>query len=331
MVRSPAAPKRDITVSTRVDKVGPRPQAFRALRATAAILFTVIMLIPVVWLSMTAFKSRPDAVAVPPKVFFQPTLEGFVSLLTSRRQLSNAEVARFQQRDDLNFIDRIALKRGQAVVGQSDFLRHLTNSLIIATASTFLSVFFGLLAAYAFSRFRVRGEADLLFFILSTRMLPPVVVTIPIFLMYRAVGLYDTHLGLILLYTAFNLSFAVWLLKGFLDEIPKEYEEAALVDGYTRLQAFRKIVLPQATTGIAATVVFSFIFAWNEYAFALMLTSSVARTAPPSLPANLGTGGIEWAAIAAGSMAFLIPVVILTFALRKHLLRGVTFGAIRKG
>ena len=109
---------RDVTVSTRVDKVGARPQVFRSLRATVAILFTVIMLIPVVWLSMTAFKSRPDAVAVPPKVFFQPTLEGFVSLLTSRRQLSNAEVARYEQRDDLNFIDRIALKRGQAVIGR---------------------------------------------------------------------------------------------------------------------------------------------------------------------------------------------------------------------
>jgi multiple sugar transport system permease protein len=136
---------------------------------------------------------------------------------------------------------------------------------------------------------------------------------------------------MILLYTAFNLSFAVWLLKGFIDEIPREYEEAALVDGYTRLQAFRKIVLPQAATGIAATTVFAAIFSWNEYAFALMLTSNVARTAPPSIPLVLGVGGIEWAAIAAGSLAFLIPAVLLTFALRKHLLRGVTFGAIRKG
>lgn len=330
-VRSPAAPKRAVTISTRVDAVGTLPRLLLTLRATLVIAFTLIMLIPVAWMMMTAFKSRPDAVAAPPKVFFQPTLEGFVSLLTSRRQLSAEEMERYRQRDDLSFVDRVALKRGQAVTGPSDFLRHLTNSLIIASASTFLSVLFGLLAAYAFSRFRVRGEGDLLFFILSTRMLPPVVVTIPIFLMYRAVGLHDTHLGLILLYTAFNLSFAVWLLKGFLDEIPKEYEEAALVDGYTRLQVFRKVVLPQATTGIAATVVFCFIFAWNEYAFALMLTSSMARTAPPSLPATLGTGGIEWAAIAAGSMAFLIPVVILTFALRRHLLRGVTFGAIRKG
>jgi multiple sugar transport system permease protein len=185
-------------------------------------------------------------------------------------------------------------------------------------------------AAYAFSRFKVAGEEDLLFFILSTRMLPAVVVAVPLFLLYRQLGLHDTRLGMVLLYTVFNLSLTVWLLKGFIDEIPKEYEEAALVDGYTRFQAFYKIVLPQASTGIAATTVFSFIFAWNEYAFALMMTSQNARTAPPSIATMLGRGGIEWSAIAAGTLAFLIPVIIITFALRNYLLRGVTFGAIRQ-
>ena len=179
---------------------------------------------------------------------------------------------------------------------------------------------FGLFAAYAFSRFRVAGKGDLLFFILSTRMLPPVVVTIPIFLLYRQLGLYDTTIGLIILYTVFNLSFSVWLMKGFIDEIPREYEEAALVDGYSRLQAFFKIVLPQTITGLAATTVFCLIFAWNEYAFAVMLTAQKARTAPPSIPSVLGTGGIEWAQIAAGAMGFLIPVAIVTFALRNYLL-----------
>jgi multiple sugar transport system permease protein len=216
------------------------------------------------------------------------------------------------------------------ILGPSQFSSRLRNSLIISFASTVLAVTLGLLAAYAFSRYDIPGKGDWLFFILSTRMLPPVVVTIPIFLMYRAVGLYDVHIGMILLYTTFNLSFSVWLLKGFIDEIPKEYEEAALVDGYSRLQAFRKIVLPQAVTGIAATAVFCLIFAWNEYAFALMLTGDKARTAPPSIPSMLGVGGIEWGSIAAGSLLFLIPVVIVTFALRRYLLRGVTFGAIRQ-
>lgn len=331
MLQSPSAPKQPVTISTRVDKVGARPAFWRSFRATLAVLIAAITLLPAVWMAMTAFKSQPDAVSAPPKVFFRPTLEGFVGLLTARRQLTPSEIEEYRQRTDLNWVERIVARRGQVIIGQSEFLKYLVNSLIISVTSTFLSIVLGVLAAYAFSRFKIRGEADLLFFILSTRMLPPVVVTIPIFLMYRALGLFDTHFGLILLYTAFNLSFAVWLLKGFIDEIPKEYEEAALVDGYTRLQAFRKIVLPQAATGIAATTVFSFIFAWNEYAFALMLTSNVARTAPPSLPSRIGTGVVEWSTIAAGSLAFLIPAVILTFALRKHLLRGVTFGAIRKG
>ena len=202
--------------------------------------------------------------------------------------------------------------------------------MIIAGGSTAAAVVLGLLAGYAFSRFDVPGKADLLFFILSTRMLPAVVVTIPIFLMYRRLGLHDTHIGLILLYTVFNLSLSVWLLKGFIDEIPREYEDAAMVDGYTRWQAFVKVVLPNALTGIAATTVFCLIFAWNEYAFALTLTTRVARTAPPTIPSVLGRGGVEWAAIAAGSMGFLIPVVVVTFALRRYLLRGVTFGAIRQ-
>jgi multiple sugar transport system permease protein len=325
-------PTTPVNYSTRVDKVGRGQRVSVTIRAIIAVLIALLMLVPVIWMGMTAFKTRPDAVAAPPVLFFQPSLEGFISLLTERRQMTQAEIAEAEtRRDEMDWANQIALLRGQTIIGTSAFPRQLVNSLIIAGASTFFSVGFGVLSAYAFSRFNIPGKDDLLFFILSQRMLPAVVVTIPIFLMYKEVGLYDTHFGMVLLYTSFNLSFSVWLLKGFIDEIPKEYEEAALVDGYTRLQAFRKIVLPQAITGIAATTVFSLIFSWNEYAFALMLTSDVARTAPPSIPLVLGTGGIEWAAIAAGSLAFLIPVVIVTFVLRKHLLRGVTFGAIRKG
>jgi multiple sugar transport system permease protein len=297
-------------------------------------------------MGITAFKSRNAVVSVPPSLipvpdgdalrveandlkretgeisiarnFFAPTLEGFVFLLTERAQAAPARAAALREQAQ------------EGNLGPSDYVARLRNSLIIAGISTILSVVLGLFAAYAFSRFKIPGESDLLFFILSTRMLPPVVVTIPLFLMYRQLNLHDTHFGMILLYTVFNLSLSVWLLKGFIDEIPKEYEEAALVDGYSRMQAFFRVVLPQAVGGIAATTVFCLIFAWNEYAFALMLTSDTARTAPPSIATMLGRGGIEWSAIAAGSLGFLIPVVIVTFALRKYLLRGVTFGAIRK-
>jgi multiple sugar transport system permease protein len=204
------------------------------------------------------------------------------------------------------------------------------NSLIIAFGSTVLAVALGTLSAYGFSRFHVPLKDDLLFFILSTRMMPPIAVAIPIYLMYRTIGLSDTRLGMILLYTSVNVSLAVWLLKGFIDEIPREYEEAAMIDGYTRLQAFVKVVLPQATTGIAATAIFCLIFAWNEYAFAVLLTSGNAQTAPPFIPIIIGEGGQDWPAVAAGTTLFLVPIVVFTVLLRKHLLRGITFGAVRK-
>ena len=216
--------------------------------------------------------------------------------------------------------------------GGSKYFYQLLNSIIIGGGSTILAVGLGTLAAYAFSRFNIAGKDDLLFFILSTRMLPPVVVVIPIYLMYSALGLRDTHFGLILLYTTFNVSFAVWLMKGFIDEIPKEYEDAALVDGYSRFQTFRKVILPQSVTGIAATAVFCLITAWNEFAFALVLTEVGGRavTAPPSITSATGSSGMDWGKIAAGTFVFLLPVAVFTFLMRNHLLRGVTFGAVKK-
>jgi multiple sugar transport system permease protein len=324
-------PRTPVVEPTRVDKVHPRAKLGKSVRVILTLIVTFMMVIPVLVMIMTAFKSRADIVTPPPKVFFHPTLEGFLYLFTDRSVLSpsNLEVERANPGNQ-NYWQKLALSVGQKINGPSDYVNRLKNSVIIAGTSTILSVILGLFAAYAFSRFKIAGKDDLLFFILSTRMLPGVVVTIPLFLLYKQLGWNDTHIGMIILYTVFNLSFSVWLLKGFIDEIPIEYEEAALVDGYTRLQAFFKIVLPQAVNGIAATTVFCLIFAWNEYAFALMLTSEKARTAPPSIATMLGSGGLEWSAIAAGSLGFLIPVAIVTFALRDYLLRGVTFGAVRK-
>jgi multiple sugar transport system permease protein len=324
-------PRSPVVEPTRVDKVHPRAKWGKSIRVILVVIMTFVMLIPVMVMVMTAFKSRADIVTPPPKVFFHPSLEGFLYLFTDRALLSPANLEAAQANPgELSYWQKLALKNGQQITGTSDYVGRLKNSVIIAGTSTILSVVLGLFAAYAFSRFKVAGKDDLLFFILSTRMLPGVVVTIPLFLLYRLLGWNDTHIGMIILYTVFNLSFSVWLLKGFIDEIPVEYEEAALVDGYTRLQAFFRIVLPQAVNGIAATTVFCLIFAWNEYAFALMLTSEKARTAPPSIATMLGSGGLEWSAIAAGSLGFLIPVAIVTFVLRDYLLRGVTFGAVRK-
>jgi multiple sugar transport system permease protein len=302
----------------------------------AVMLALVIMLTPILWITATAFKPRNLATTVPPTVFFEPTLSPFAKLFTKRSQLR--EPVEAEVYDAAPWWEKLVFDGGEQVVRNkktgeataSGFGGRYLNSLIVSIVSTVLAVSMGTITAYGFSRFRVPGEQDWLFFILSTRMLPPIVVAIPMFLMYRAVGLYDTHIGLIILYTAFNLSFAVWIMKGFIDEIPREYEEAALVDGYTRMQAFFKIVLPEALTGIAATAVFCFITAWNEYAFALMMTSRNAQTAPPYIPSQVGSGLSDWTVIASGTFLFLLPVAIFTFLLRNHLLRGMSFGAIRK-
>ncbi len=295
---------------------------------TLVILYAVITMIPLLWIIATGFKTPADAISYPPKVVFEPTVEGYVNLFTTRTRVSPEALAALPPPEGL--AEEIVRSRGMVIAGSSRYGERFLNSVIIGFGSTFLSIVLGTLAAYAFSRFRVPLKDDLLFFILSTRMMPPIAVAIPIFLMFRTLGLSDTHLGMVLLYTAVNISLAVWLLKGFIDEIPREYEEAALIDGYTRFQAFRKVVLPQAATGIASTAIFCLIFAWNEYAFAVLLTSGTAQTAPPFIPTIIGVGGQDWPAVAAGATLFLLPVMVFTILLRKHLLRGITFGAVRK-
>jgi len=300
----------------------------KGVAGTVIVLYAAISMVPLVWIFLTAFKSPPDSIAYPPKIVFKPTLDGYCNLFTTISRQTEDYIASLPP--PTNVCDRIARARNMVVAGPSNFVPRFFNSLVIAFGSTALSVLLGVTAAYAFSRFRVRGKDDLLFFILSTRMMPPIAVAIPIYLMYRELGLSDTRLGMILLYTAVNVSLAVWLLKGFIDEIPREYEEAALVDGYTRLQAFRKVVLPQAATGIVATAIFCLIFAWNEYAFATLLTSGQAQTAPPFIPIIIGEGGQDWPAVAAATTLFLVPILVFTVLLRKNLLRGITFGAVRK-
>ena len=313
----------------------PAEKGLNKLAIVGVLIITMIFLAPIYWIASTAFKPRNLSTTIPPTVVFTPEISPWVKLFTKRSQLRAPVTA--EEYEAAPWWERLVFDGGEKVVRDgkgevqwSGYPSRFMNSLIVAIVSTVLAVGMGTFTAYGFSRFKVKGEQDLLFFILSTRMLPPVVVAIPMFLMYRVVGLNDTHWGLIILYTAFNLSFSVWLMKGFMDEIPKEYEEAALVDGYTRMQAFFKVVLPEAATGIAATAVFCFITAWNEYAFALIMTNRRAQTAPPFIPSQVGSGLPDWTVIASGTLLFLLPVAIFTFLLRKHLLRGVTFGAIRK-
>ena len=308
--------------------VGTATSRAKFFAGVVVITYALITMIPLVWIFLTGFKSPPDSIAYPPKMIFQPTLEGYVNLFTARSRQTPEYIKSLGP--PKTWYDKLVRERNMVISGPSRFKDRYINSIIIGFGSTFLAVFLGTLAAYGFSRFRVPLKDDLLFFILSTRMMPPIAVAIPIFLMYRELGLTDTALGMILLYTAVNVSLSVWLLKGFVDEIPMEYEEAAVVDGYSRLQAFIKVVLPQMRSGIAATAIFCLIFAWNEYAFALLLTSGTAQTAPPFIPIIIGEGGLDWPAVAAGTTLFLLPIVIFTVLLRNQLLRGITFGAVRR-
>jgi multiple sugar transport system permease protein len=297
------------------DAVPARPASDRAPRARrrgrpgrtvveVALLavLAVAMLFPVLWMLETSIKEGRDVYAVPAQFFgFDVTLD--------------------------HYRDVFVLPGG----GRSDLSVAFLNSVVVAGASTVLATLLGVPAAWAYSRFDLRAKKDQLFFILSTRFMPPVVVVIPIFLMYREVGLINSKLGLILIYTAFNVPFTIWMMKGFVDEVPSEYEDAAMLDGYTRLQAFRRFTLPLLVPGIAATAVFALIFSWNEFVFSIFLTSSKdVRTAPPAIAGLIGGTTVDWGLVAASAVVFAIPVLVFAYLVRKHLVAGVTLGAVRR-
>ena len=260
--------------------------------------YTMLAAFPLAWLAITSLKPVEDTTATTlkliPWVDFTPTLAAYSQLFAG------------------------------------DFPRYLGSSVVVSLISTVATVALGTCCAYGFSRFPIAGAKDWLFFILSTRFMPPLAVVAPVLVMYRQCDLPNSHLGLIVLYTAFNLSLAVWLMKGFIDEIPRAFEEAALVDGYTRVQAFVRIILPQARTGMAVTAVFCLIAAWNEYGFAMTLNNAAAVTVPTYFAGLQGdVRGVPWPQIAGGVLVFVLPIVVFTVLVRHHLLRGVTFGTVK--
>ena len=262
-------------------------------------LFAVVMLFPVLWMLETALKETKDIYATPAKVItgWTPTLDHIKDVFSSN----------------------------------SPVFKGFKNSVIVASASTIVATVLGVPAAWAYSRFKIPGKKDQLFFILSTRFMPPVVVVIPIFLMFRDLNLLDTLQGLILVYAAFNLPFTIWMMKGFIDDVPAEYEEAAMLDGFSRFEAFWRVTMPLLIPGIAATAVFALIFSWNEFVFSIFLiTDPDTRTAPSAIAGLIGGTTIDWGLVAASAMVFAIPVLLFAFLVRKHLVAGVTLGAVRR-
>ena len=287
-----------------------RSPAKRALLYIAVVVVCLIFIFPILWMFATALKTRPQAFSWPPLFVWEPTLRNFIDIFLKRQ----------------TEIEAITGWELELRTGAETFFY---NSLIVTSGSIILALTIGTLAAYSFSRYRPMGTDTLMFFILSTRMLPAIVVAIPIYFFYKALGLYNTHIGLILLYTMFNLPFAVWMMKSFFDEIPEEILQAAMVDGTKPIKIFYKIALPQVLSGLAATIGFLIINVWNEFLFALLLTERSARTVPVAIASTRGEVGINWGLIAALETLYVIPAIILIFLLQKYLLRGMTFGTVR--
>jgi multiple sugar transport system permease protein len=283
-------------------------------------IISLIYFLPVLLIIITSFKLQTEALAIPPKFFptnlfglipdqyvFAPTLENYTSVFS--RAMTTGGVAE-----------------------NTGFDKYFFNSILIASVSVFLALVIGTLAAFGFSRYPLKGNDTYLFIILTTRMLPAIVVIIPVILMFRVTGLSGSYIGIIMLYTAFNLPFTIWMMKSFFDELSLDVEDAARIDGSSDIKVFFKICLPQVLAGLAATFVFGLILTWNEFLFALLLTGVDTRTVPVGMSQAVAGGGIGvlWGLLAAIETLFLIPVFFVTFFLQDHLLRGVTFGTVKR-
>lgn len=262
-----------------------------ALAALAALL-------PVYWMVTISLKNEVDQFAVPPKWFvFKPTLAHYYDA----------------------FVER-------------SFGQYLITSAIVAVLSTLCAIVLGTLAAYALSRFRLPRKLNtrLALWILSTRMFPPIVTAVPLFLMMRDVRLLDTMASLVIVYTAFNLPFVVWMMRGFFNEIPRDLEEAARVDGDSRLGALRRVLLPLVAPGLAATAVFCLIISWNEFLFALTLTQTdAAMTLPVGIAGRVTQYEIKWGVMSAAGVVAMIPILVFALAVQRYLVRGLSLGAVK--
>jgi len=221
------------------------------------------------------------------------------------------------------------LKHYTTLFTENSFGTYILNSLIAAGGSAVISVIFGSLAAYSLSRVDFRGKQDLFFWIISTRMAPVVAVMVPLYAIFRSLDLVGTLPGLILAYTTFNLPFAIWMLKGFFDNVPYAIEEAQMVDGATRFEAFRSI-LPLVAPGIGAFVVLCVLFAWNDFLFAAIIGSGGAKTLPVATRELVQPQNIQWGSIMAAGVVTTAPMMLLGLVIRKYLVAGLTMGAVKE-
>lgn len=260
---------------------------------TIAFAYAAVVLFPIFWMASMMVKPNDAMFARPTQWTFTPTLEHLEYVLAQ------------------------------------GFHWSLLTSFVLCLVSTALVVIIGTPAAYAFARFEMKLKDDLFLFILATRMAPPVCLVIPFYLIFARLGLLDTFTGLTLAYMTFNLSFYVWVLRSFCRDLPVELEEAATLEGWSRVQVFRRIVFPLLRSGIVSTAVLCFIFAWNEFLFAFMLGGKAVQTLPVSVPKLITSQGVRWGEMAVVGMTALLPVLAVVFVLQRHIVRGLTLGAVK--
>lgn len=261
---------------------------------TFLILFILFTLLPYVWMILTSFKTRVDAFAIPPKIFFEATTDNYYDVFIGKGMIKN-----------------------------------LWNSVIVMVASTLIVMVLGLPSAFAFSRFKTKADGVLLNFLLGSKFTPFVVMALPLYLIMSQLNILDTYFGIIAAHVAFNLPFCIWMMRGFFDAVPKELDEAARIDGYSWFHLFVSIDLPLAKSGIAATSVFCAINSWNEFLMALILTGRNTTTMPVAIPGLVTPRGTLWGQVAAVSTVITIPVLIFAFLVQKHMVSGLTMGAVK--
>jgi multiple sugar transport system permease protein len=266
-----------------------------AIFAYAALLvLMVLFLFPLLWIVGLSFKTRMQVFASPPLFIWTPTLHNYVAILST-----------------------------------GSFQTAFINSVMIAAEAVLLSICVGVPAAYAFARFRFAGRAPLFMSLLVMRMLPPIAVLVPMYVLFAKLGLAQTRLSVVLAYTTFSLPLVVWIMRGFFEELPRELEESAWVDGASRFAAFRHVVLPLVRPGLVAATILCLLLAWNDFIFAAVLTTDATRTLPVLMASFSGDVGVDWGSMTASCVLVVLPVVLFSFAAQRHLVAGLSSGAVK--
>ena len=268
------------------------------------IAVSAVFLFPLYWMVGLSFKSRAQVFADPPLWIWSPTLENYKSVLGMGQASAQSTVA-------------------------GDFILFFVNSILVSAGSVLLALLVGVPAAYSFARFRFFGSSQLLMSLLILRMLPPIAVLIPMYVIMRSVGMLGTRTGLVLAYTTFSLPLVVWVMRGFFEGLPRELEESAEIDGCSRFGTFVRIVLPLTRPGLVAATIFSLVLAWNDFIFAAVLTSQRTQTLPVMMAGFTTDVGIDWGDMTASAVLVILPVIVFSILAQKHLVAGLSSGTIK--